>query len=459
MGPVYLRSCDSAQMWLDETMGKEVTNVNLVNTEESDFAPTIFNDKLYFCSSGNRSKQALISFDGGNEVKRMDIFQVNLSQLASENAVDKKVKNVDAFNTSMHEGSICFSKSGEEMYFTRTIKGKRDVDQNGITNLLQIFCSKKDSLGNWSEPTSDLSMNNTKYSTFHPALSHDGNSLYFVSDKPGGYGKTDIYCCKRKKDGSWDEPVNLGSSVNTFGYELFPSVYNDSTLYFSSNAHPGMGQLDIFKTTFTSGKWNNVQSLKPPVNSIGNDFGISFDGENNRGFFSSDRFNGKGAEDIYAFSEDVPLHLAIADDTLKFEDKKIFDGIKYTMLNESDSTENELNPAEGKYKLKLDNKKYYMLIAKKNGFTYNKIRIRFVNDTSTNDIHIILNSESKPVMLNGHFSSTFFKKKHDRGEYLIKFSSIESIPATVNVDNNGYFDPAFIEPNNYYFLYSQIIYP
>src|SRR5690606_16261017 len=131
------------------------------------------------------------------------------------------------------------------------------------------------------------------------SMSSDGQRIYFMSDMPGGYGKTDIYYAERQKDGSWGKAQNAGPQINTFAYELFPSVSEEGYIYFASNGHPGMGQLDIFRCAITDNKPGAAQNLKPPVNSISNDFGITFYGGTARGFFSSDRFNGKGAEDIY----------------------------------------------------------------------------------------------------------------------------------------------------------------
>jgi peptidoglycan-associated lipoprotein len=219
-----------------------------------------------------------------------------------------------------------------------------------------------------------------------PALSPNGKTIFFMSDtKQGNYGKTDIFYSKKQDNGTWSRAINIGNEVNTFGYELFPYAYDDSTLYFSSNAHPGMGQLDLFKCTLVNGKWGKVQNLKPPINSIGNDFGITFDAKMNRGFFSSDRFNGKGSEDIYSFSNENLITLALFNDSIAFSQTKLFDNVSVKLFNRSDSLEIDLDPSVSKVGLKLKSSKFYELVYKKNGFTINSVVIETLFDEKEGD--------------------------------------------------------------------------
>ncbi|MES2760888.1 MAG: tetratricopeptide repeat protein [Bacteroidota bacterium] len=397
MGRIFLLSCDSAQKWLEETIGKEVKNLDAINTEQSEFSPVIYEkEKLIFSSSRIGSKKALISFDGGSETHRTDLYSITLQKVETKENIRPDIYNLEAINTPMHEGSASFTKDGKEVYFTKTVKGKRNTDNN-ILNTLQIFYSRQDSTGKWIKPISAFSFNSLKYSVGHPCLTTDGGTIYFMSDKPGGFGKTDIYYSIKQEDGTWGAPVNVGKNINTFGHELFPYISEENTLYFSSNSHPGMGQLDIFKATKDS-SWSNVQNLKPPINSIGNDFGIVFDGRYQRGFFSSDRFNGKGAEDIYSFSEDVPLELVSQKDSLIFEDESIFDDIKYKLVNELDKSETTLQSSGGRFFVKLDAGGTYSLIASKNGMPYNRISLTCIkNDES---YFTTINSTEKAIYLN-----------------------------------------------------------
>lgn len=419
MGNIYLLSCDSAQVWLDQTIGKEAMNVGVINTEESDFGPLIRDNKLYFCSSRKGSRSDLISFEGGNEINRMDIYNIDLTELGKEQLEKNDLFNLKDLNSSTHEGSMCMTKDGKEIYFTRNLKGKRNSETNNITNLLQIFYSKLDTNGKWSKPTNNLGFNSSLYSTGHPAISSDGNTIYFMADKPGGIGKTDIYYSEKDVTGTWSKPKNLGRNINTFGYELFPYLKNDSTLYFSSNAHPGMGQLDIFCVKKVNGKWDNVFNLKPPYNSIGNDFGICFMEGSERGFFASDRFNGKGAEDIYSFSEELNMTINLQSDSLFIPDYKVFDNVSVKLKNLTDSSEIDLRKGGTDYFTKLHINKVYELQFKKNGFLISSTQISLTGSALENDLKYLVANQRGPVNIN-------YKNKSKNIAYSLILSENES---------------------------------
>jgi|GEM_PF-2372956 len=404
MGTVFLLSCDSAQLWLDETIGKEVKNLEKLNTELSEFGPAFLNsEELYFSSSRQGSTKALISFDGGGDIHRLDLYTIKINEIDPKENKKTSLVNFRDINTPLHEGPACFSGDGKEIYFTKTIKGKRDKETNEILGTLQVFYSIKDSSGKWSIPKSAFSFNSQDYSVGHPSLSKDGQTIFYMSDKPGGFGKTDIYYSVRLADGIWSAPKNAGDKVNTFGHEMFPTLAISGDLYFASNAHPGMGQLDIFRASLTDGAWGNVHNLKPPINSIANDFGIVFDGEERRGIFSSDRFNGKGAEDLYSFSEDIPLRISLASNIIYFQDKSVYDDIKYKLFTESDSSQTDLVAENGFYCVKLVDKEKYILKVSKNGMPYNQVSLHYSLDSLSQDTKIDLRAKEKPVSLEGYF--------------------------------------------------------
>lgn len=428
MGKVYLQSCDSAQKWLDETIGKEVKNIENINTEFSDFGTSFNNNELFFSSAREGSKQAFISFDGGGEVHRMDLYKINLAKLLNKNVNLKDIENIKSINSPLHEGTPTFSRDGKEMYFSKTVKGVKNEKNNNILNVLQVFYSKKDSVGNWSTPVSAFPFNSNSYSVGQPCLSTDGQAIFFMSDMPGGFGKTDIYySTKTPGNKIWSKPKNLGKEVNTFGHELFPTITTDNVLYFSSNSHPGMGQLDVFKSQLIDNIWSNVQNLKPPINSIANDFAITFDDSNARGFFSSDRFNGKGAEDIYSFAFDSPFQLYLCKDSLIFNNNIIYDDIKYKLMNESDSTTEDLATDLLGYKIKLDANKQYTIVLKKSGLPIGKVKLAFKQENAQS--YYTLYSESISVKIKGKLLNADNKIKittTDNVEESIKMINQES---------------------------------
>lgn len=405
MGQVFLQSCDSAQKWLEQTIGKEVENMEKVNSPLSDFSPVILtSNQLVFSSSREGSKEAFISFEGGVKINRLDLYATDIMALKGPKKLVSR--NFSEFNSPLHEGSATFSSDGNEVYFTRTVKGEKEKKDNEVLGTLQIFYSKKDSTGNWSEPVSAFDFNSLKYSVGQPSLSADGETLYFISDMRGGYGATDVYYTEKREDGSWIEPINAGSDVNTFGHELFPYIAENGKLYFSSDSHIGMGKLDIFSSTFINDRWTNVLNLKPPYNSIGNDFGIVFDGDQPRGFFSSDRFNGKGAEDIYSFAEDATLKISINDKVLEFADKSIFDGLKYVLKDETTQKDTTLQSFNGVYSYPVEMGHDYSLVAKKNVFSvYNKVSINVNRNKGDHHLTIKFKSSAQKVKLDGYLKT------------------------------------------------------
>ncbi|MEK6614880.1 MAG: flagellar motor protein MotB, partial [Bacteroidota bacterium] len=232
-----------------------VKNIEQINTPGAEFSPAFYKDGTAFCSSRDGSKKAFISFDGGNEVVMLDLYYepllpfglrlkpISFMSPPSSEAPIRRTKgfiptitatpnsnkplnkpqetipppeNLRELNSSLHEGPASFTRDSKEIYFTRTIKGKREKKQKAVISALQILHSKKDSTGKWSKPISALDINSSHYSVAHPCLTKSGNRLYFMSDMPGGYGGTDIYYVEKDESGAWEKPVNLGPEVNTF---------------------------------------------------------------------------------------------------------------------------------------------------------------------------------------------------------------------------------------------------
>lgn len=401
-GKLFIASCDSAQNWLDQTLGLEVKNLNHLNSELSDFSPVMTPDgKLLYSSSRPGSTHAFISLDGGNQQNRLDLYEIDLSHLEKEITKNKELNGIKTINTPEHEGTATLSSDGNEMYFTKTVKGKKDTYTNNVLMTLQVFYSKKDSAGNWSKPISAFSFNSINYSVAHPNLSYDGKMIVFMSDKPGGKGNTDIYYSLKNDKGQWGPPVNAGAAINTFGYELFPYLAKNGDLYFSSNAHPGMGQLDIFCARKNNIGWDEPLNLKPPLNSIGNDFGIFLDGNSFRGLFSSDRFNGKGAEDIYTFSLDESQEIEVHQDTLKVRNLSLFDDVKFNFENLSDSSQIESIQSNGYFLLPVVPNKVFAIQSKRFGMPYNSIELHFEIDSLKHDRVYYFSTTKKPLLVTG----------------------------------------------------------
>ncbi|RYZ29341.1 MAG: flagellar motor protein MotB, partial [Sphingobacteriales bacterium] len=184
-------------------------------------------------------------------------------------------------------------------------KGKYRESADGI-NKLKLYVAEEQK-GSWGE-AQELPFNNDDYSTGHPALSPNDKMLFFASDRPGGFGGTDLYVSSLK-DGKWSEPLNLGKDINTKGNEMFPFVDDRGNLYFSSDGHPGLGDLDIFYAQLTDQTAvKSVQNIGEPLNSSKDDFGIVTDGARMLGYLSSNRLRGGSDDDIYRFKREGSLY-------------------------------------------------------------------------------------------------------------------------------------------------------
>ena len=400
MGKNYLESCYLAQLWLDENIQTQVRNLDSLNSSEPDFAPVINNERLYYSSSKTGSVPMPVNPDGTVEDAKLDIYNVDLTKAFNN---ENRPLNLTDLNTPMHEGPVTFSADGNEIYFTRPVLGKRKKKALFIINPLQVFVSKKGNDGKWSTPVSAFTFNSNEYSVGHPSLSPDGKFIYFMSDMPGGLGGTDIYYSEKQTDGTWGKANNLGGVVNTFGYELFPCIQNDSTLYFSSNIHPGLGKLDIFSASLEKGKWKDVLNLKPPINSISDDFGIAFDGHYPRGFFSSARFNGHGKDDIYSFIEVVPMEFAVNGKKITFADQSLYDGSKFKLTDTETKEEIALSASDGLFSFDLKQDKDYTLTVRKEGFAFNKLTFKLIKNEAKNRFEVVVKSNTKNVTLLGDF--------------------------------------------------------
>ncbi len=210
-----------------------------------------------------------------------------------------------SLNTRYHEGPATFSRDGTRIIFTRNNynNGRASKSATGV-NKLKLYTATQQN-GTWSS-IEELSFNSDEYSVGHPTLTRDEQYLYFASDMPGGFGGTDLYV-SRYQNGQWTRPVNLGSTVNTRGNELFPFVDDAGNLYFSSDGHKGLGALDIFFASLSAGmSVRTVEHLDAPINSAQDDFGLIADPNRLGGYFSSNRRNGN--DDIYRFVRESSLY-------------------------------------------------------------------------------------------------------------------------------------------------------
>jgi len=295
-----VESCDSAESWMTQESRFVVNNFREANTKWCDFSPMIADKKdnlIYFASDrelGINKKKMY----GGSGNFYVDIWSIEKEK--AKRGVEKwgtpalipgQVNN--KFNDGVHD----FDRRYSTIYFTRC---------NGVDGK-QLYCKiyEAKKIGNeWVDVTVLPFCENDSANFAHPTLSTDGSKLFFSSDMQGGEGGYDLYVVNFVKRGkTWSDPINLGKTINTDKDEVFPYYsFHDDHLYFSSNGHVGLGGLDILKSQGSGTEWTQPENLKYPLNSGGDDFGITFtNSDPNKGYFTSNRQGGRGCDDIYEF--------------------------------------------------------------------------------------------------------------------------------------------------------------
>ncbi|NLP58379.1 OmpA family protein [Lutibacter sp. B1] len=274
------------------------------NTILSNFGTTFYGeDKLVFASPTKRN-YIISNVWKGNNQPYLDLY---IGTITNDGGLKDVEKFSKVINTTFHEADVTFSKDKKTVYFTRSnyFGGKYRKDSLGI-NRVQMFKATQDASGQWSE-IYDMPFNNDNYSVGHPTLSEDGKTLYFISDMPGTLGKTDIFKVEVFDDGTYGKPINLGPEINTPEKEMFPYIAGNDELYFSSEGRGGLGMLDIFMSKLNENGVEFTIHLDEPLNSEKDDFGFIINNETREGYFSSNRYDGKGDDDIYYFKEDKPV--------------------------------------------------------------------------------------------------------------------------------------------------------
>ena len=369
----------------------KVAAAKLFNSRRADFCPMFFDaahDVLYFTSSTEKSKGTAKSEVTGT--KNSDIY----FSKKNEKGVWQRPEAVDGeLNTDFDEGIPSFSPDGTTMYLA---KARRE--ENASTSV-EIFTSQR-SEAKWSAPVKLEITADTLSAYGDPAVSPDGNWLYFSSDMPGGQGGKDLWRINLKERvGSLE---NLGDVINTPGDERFPYVRSDSVLYFSSNGHAGMGGLDIYRATLTpSGGWN-VENMGWPMNSSYDDFGITF-GDGESGFFSSNRNDARGYDHIYSFVK-PELKITISGYVLDRDEEPVPNAV-IRIVGDDGSNQKAIGKTDGTFQFNLQRGVKYVMMAGAKGYMNSKQE--FVSDMAEEDaeyaVDFILAAMTKPQVIENIF--------------------------------------------------------
>lgn len=277
-----------------------ISNEN-INSSVEDFGPAYMGDKIVFASTRKKCLFVRRNYNW-NQKPYLNLYQADKSESGLKNVTKFSFKG----NKKWHEASPCFYQNNSRMAFTQSNYAEKSSD--GEVKLNIMLAEKVD--GKWTN-YQPFYLNNKDYSVGHPTLSEDGNVMYFTSDMPGGFGGTDIYRVEKDKEGKWGKALNLGSSINTESNEMFP-FWNEArnTLYFASNGQMGLGGLDIFVSEYYgNGQYEPAFNVGAPINTSDDDFGMIASADLKSGYFTSNRKDGKGDDDIYSFTDLMPDYM------------------------------------------------------------------------------------------------------------------------------------------------------
>ena len=371
-----------------------VKQAKLFNSRRADFCPMYLGadcDQIYYTSTTEKA-----TGDKKSEITGMKNADVFFSKKNEKGEWERPEPVEGELNTEFDEGIVAFSPDAQTMYLT---KARREL--NAPTSV-EIYTSTR-SDAKWSAPVK-FEITADTLSTFgHPAVSPDGEYLYFVSDMPGGYGGKDIWRISLKeRQGSL---VNLGPDINTEGNDDFPYVRSDGSLYFSSDGHPGMGGLDIFRATAVGDpadlRWK-VENMGFPINSAGDDFGITF-GKGEDGFFSSNRGDARGYDHIYSFEYD-PVRITIEGLVMDKDEEPVKNAIIRIVGNDG-SNQKKVARDDGSFSFALQRGVKYVMLAGAKGYLNQKQE--FASDSTMEDanywVEFILPSISKPSVVENIF--------------------------------------------------------
>ncbi|WP_445736669.1 OmpA family protein [Mariniflexile sp.] len=414
------------------------------NSKFSDFGAFEHKGKIYFASSRDEGV-AVKRLYGWNEQPFLDVY---VTDVGSKRNVDYSAKLEGDVNSIYHDGPVTITKDGKFMYFSRN-NFKDNIekkDSKGLTNMKIYRATFRDNT--WTD-VEDLSINSDDYSTQHPALNADGTKLYFSSDRPGGFGGSDIYVVNISPNGILGTPKNIGNIVNTENAEGFPFINNEGVLFFSSDGHVGLGLLDIFGTIIGEGddEYVDVINLGVPVNSNYDDFSFTMNDNGITGYFASNRVGGRGSDDIYAYHREPIMQVeGVVTDAINT--KPIANSVITLFDDQDNQIAYMVTDENGFYQINIDRNKDYKIVASQKKyiddyrkFTSKNLQTELVTITANlllnpvqdiikladlNSIHFEYETNDSTLVKNAKLNPIYFdfEKYTIRKEYALELDKI-----------------------------------
>jgi peptidoglycan-associated lipoprotein len=413
---------EMAAQWKADGSRYEVRRFNLVNSRRAEFSPAVWGESdeaLYYTTSNDKAQGDTKSDITGT--KYCDIWVIRKDD---KGAWGRPESAGTALNSDYDEGTPCFTPDGNTMFYTCASGAA------GHGTAPAIFASTR-SDASWSKGEL-VKFGGDTLSTFaHPAVTPDGAWLYFVSDMPGGEGGMDLWRAPLK--GHEVGPVeNLGPQVNTAGDEMFPTFAPDGVLYFSSDGHSGMGGLDLFSARLDDWDTWHITHLGAPMNSAADDFGMTFmraTKEQQEGYFSSNRNQGKGYDNIYYFR--LPsIKITITGTVYDMDEEPIGEAIVRVVGRNGMNFKSVTKP-DGTYQCSIDRSTEYVMMSGKKGYLNRKAQ--FTSDPEEEDadyeVDFYLPSVSEPVLVDNVF--------YDFNKATLQEASVPSLDDLVSLLNDN----------------------
>lgn len=384
-----IEACKLIPVWKENPTRFEVNREKLLSSRYADFSPWFIggldNVIIFTSTRDGAAGKGKSEITGQNAA---DLFRSNFDIQRQRWEKPVPVDEELLINTPFEEGAASFSNDGNTMYFTRC-----EFDKKG-SNGAAIYTALR-SKDTWSDAV-NIDLLPDSLVAAHPAISHDGMTLYFVSDMEGGQGGKDIWKVEKLAN-TWGPPENMGPEINTPGDELFPFIRDNNELYFSSDYHIGMGGLDLFKATHNeSTKTWEVENMKVPINSEGDDFSITFIPGRDQGMFSSNR-KGSTGDDLYSFI--LPPKIFRTEGLIVDSETESRINDAYIRVIGTDGTMLKVRSQDGKFQYRMAPETDYIFAAFKDGFLNAKqiISTTGLPDSKVFEIELKLTPTDAPV--------------------------------------------------------------
>ncbi|MBE8719465.1 OmpA family protein [Sphingobacterium pedocola] len=389
----YAKGADSAVVWMKSPSLHNLRNEAAINTDLSEFSLVPTSGGVIYAGEPHGLLDNKSGMTGQSYLKVYAANRERDGELSYPNTME------GAFNSALyHVGPVAVNAAEDVLYVTRTYPGKESEKYraDGLKwrkHNLELKIYRKNGT-DWSEE--DFAYNNVEeYSLGHAALSTDGSVLYYASDMPGGQGGVDIWYSELQSDGSWDAPKNAGSTINSAGDEMFPSVFGD-TLYFSSDGRVGMGGLDIYKSIGNRSTFSTPENLRYPLNSASDDFAYVVAANSDDiiyGYLSSNRTGGRGGDDIYSFSYSKPKFIIVLEGLTRDKDTgELLPATTVTLFHEGkEIAAKGVTDKDGRITFTLNRGEPYRLLAEKTGYHSDSTRVESLFPTRDTTVKVVMN--------------------------------------------------------------------